>query len=172
MKKGRSDLSDTRIVELLNNSFRKNSNPSVTKLSNGTSQIVSFSRERGDITMTFIVDASFSNGKKNTSAQVQGGFAAAMLDSVCANAIVAHSGLTQTVATLEQKCSFISVVPPDTQLYATATIIKHGRKIAFLEAELRRDSKEGKLLVTCTQTCSIVTVNNNNNNPAQRSSKL
>lgn len=65
-----------------------------------------------------------------------------MLDSVCANAIVAFTKFKSTVATLEQKCSFLKPVPPNTDLYAVAKVIKLGRTLAFLEAELRKEDPE------------------------------
>ena len=82
---------------------------------------------------------AYTNGKPGKNAQVQGGFAGAMLDSVCANAVVAFTKFKSTVATLEQKCSFLKPVPPNTDLYAVAKMVKLGRTLAFLEAELRKE---------------------------------
>lgn len=166
-------MEDEKVVEILNRSFKKDANPSVTKLSGGSGKgkIIEFDRENGRFTMKFCVDDSFSNGKKGTKAQVQGGFASAMLDSVCANAIVAFSKLTQTVATLEQKVTFIKPVPTNTDLFATAILVKKGRKIAFLEGELRETTINGTLLAKSSQTCSLITIPRRENLP-KASSKL
>mmetsp|Transcript_16939 Transcript_16939/g.20908 ORF Transcript_16939/g.20908 Transcript_16939/m.20908 type:complete len:178 (-) Transcript_16939:1232-1765(-) len=149
--------SDAKIVEILNASFKKGRNPSVSTLSGGPGEgkIVDFDREKQTFTMVFKVGNDYINGKPGKNAQVQGGFASAMLDSVCANAVVAFSRIKTTVATLEQKASFIKPVPPNTDLYATAKVIKMGRSIAFLEAELR-NGKNGPLLVKGSQTNSLL----------------
>mmetsp|Transcript_7341 Transcript_7341/g.8427 ORF Transcript_7341/g.8427 Transcript_7341/m.8427 type:complete len:178 (+) Transcript_7341:114-647(+) len=149
--------SDSKIVEILNASYKKGRNPSVSTLSGGPGEgkIVDFNREDGTFTMVFKVGNDYINGKPGKRAQVQGGFASAMLDSVCANAVVAFSRIKTTVATLEQKVSFIRPVPPNTELFATAKVIKMGRTIAFLEAELRNGS-DGPLLVKGSQTNSLI----------------
>ena len=87
---------------------------------------------------------------------MQGGFASAMLDAVTAQMVVVWSRLEKTVATLEQKTVFISPVPPNTDLFGTAKIIKFGRSIAFLEAQLREGSTDGKILCTSTTTVALV----------------
>ncbi len=87
---------------------------------------------------------------------MQGGFASAMLDAVTAQMVVVWSQLEKTVASLEQKTVFIAPVPPNTDLYGTAKVVKFGRSIAFLEAELRDGSDQGKLLCTSTTTISLV----------------
>ena len=90
----------------------------------GEGFIADFDRENGTFTMVFKVGDEYCNGKPGKNAQVQGGFAGAMLDSVCANAVVAFTRIKTTVATLEQKVSFIKPIPPNTDLWATAKVIK------------------------------------------------
>ena len=168
------ELSDERIVEVLNGSYPKGRNPAVSTL---YGSIVHHDRENNLFSMQFMGDDSTSNGKPGKSAQVQGGFASAMLDAVCANGVVFFSRFEKTVATLEQKCSFIRAVPStfsprlgaslsfshaplntaNVEVIAEAKLIKMGRTIAFLEATLYRKDDEAKTpLVTCTQTNALM----------------
>mmetsp|Transcript_10328 Transcript_10328/g.19010 ORF Transcript_10328/g.19010 Transcript_10328/m.19010 type:complete len:168 (+) Transcript_10328:87-590(+) len=149
--------SDERVIELLNNSFEKKKNPSVDTLSGGNGgKITAFDRSAGTLTMIFRGTNAMCNGKPGPRAQVQGGFAGAMLDAVTAQMVVVYSSLQKTVASLEQKTVFISPVPPNTDLHATAKVIKFGRNIAFLEAELRDPERDNKLLCSSTTTISLV----------------
>ncbi|GBG24329.1 2-oxoglutarate-dependent dioxygenase mpl2 [Hondaea fermentalgiana] len=150
--------SDERIVQLLNSSFGKGKNPSVSTLSggDGDDKIISFDRENGRLIMKFRGSDAMCNGKPGPHAQIQGGFASAMLDAVTAQMVVIYSQLTNTVASLEQKTTFLKPVPPNKDLIGVAKVIKFGRSIAFLEAELRLGSETGTLLVTSSTTISLV----------------
>jgi len=152
-----SGPSDERVVELLNRSFANKKNPSVDTLSGGTGgRIEAFNREAGTLTMIFRGSDAMCNGKPGPRAQVQGGFASAMLDAVTAQMVVVYSNLKYTVASLEQKTTFIAPVPPNRDLSATAKVVKFGRTIAFLEAQLRDGGVDGKLLCTASTTISLV----------------
>jgi len=150
--------SDGRIVELLNSSFAKGRNPSVSTLSGGDSgdKIISYNRKEGRLVMRFRGSDAMCNGKLGPRAQIQGGFASAMLDAVTAQMVVIHSQLTKTVASLEQKTTFLRPVLPNEELIGIAKVVKFGRTIAFLEAELRKGSEDGDLLVTSSTTISLV----------------
>lgn len=166
------NLSDEKIVEILNKSFRDNKSPSVTKL-NGS--IIDFNRLNQSLSMSFKLDNSFCNGKIGSKQQIQGGFLAAIIDSVCAHAVLTYSKLAQTVATLEQKCTFIRPVSPDIDLVATAYILKFGKSIAFLRAELRSitdDENMEKLFVDATQTCALVNIIRKGKNVSSKKSNL
>lgn len=152
-----SEISDERVVEIMNRSFSNGKNPSISTLSkvNGH-RIISFDRTKGELVMVFKGDPMFSNGKIGTTGQVQGGFAGAMLDAATAQMVVVYSKFKFTVAALEQKCTFLQPVPLDCDLYAIAKVIRFGKRIAFMEAELRAESRDGKLLVTSSTTQSLV----------------
>lgn len=78
-----------------------------------------------------------------------------MLDSVCANAIVAQTGIKYTVATLEQKCTYIKKVPVG-ELYAACNIVKLGKQVAMLEATLKEKDDKGDVLVRASQTVLLL----------------
>lgn len=156
-----SGLSDARVVEIMNKSFAKGANPSVSTLSGGNGggdKIVRYDRDSGVLTMLFRGSDAMCNGKPGpkAQAQVQGGFAGAMLDAVVAQSVVVHSKLTKTVASLEQKTTWVRPVPPNQDLFGTATLLKMGRSIAFYTAELRLGAPDGPLLVSASQTLSLV----------------
>ena len=79
-----------------------------------------------------------------------------MLDAVTSHMVVVWSRLEKTVATLEQKTVYISPISPNIDLFAIGKIVKFGRSIAFLEAQLREGSIDGKVLCTFTTTASLV----------------
>jgi uncharacterized protein (TIGR00369 family) len=147
-------LDDARVVALLNAAFAERKNPSVNTLSGGTGgRIEAFERAAGTLRMVFRGSDAMCNGKPGPAAQVQGGFASAMLDAVTAQTVVVYSRLEHTVASLEQKTTFIAPVPPNKDLTAVAKVVKFGRAIAFLEAELRDGDK---LLCTSSTTIQLV----------------
>jgi len=138
-----------KAAEVLQKSFARNRNPAV-KLLGG--KIVSAVGSGGipTLVMTFQANTCF----QDEGGSVSPGVASAMLDAVCANAVVAHTELDKTVATLEQKCSFLAPVPVQEEVFATAKIMRVGKDFAFLEAELR--DSENNLLVRSTQSNSLL----------------
>lgn len=166
--------SDERIVELLNSSFGRGKNPSVSTLSggDGDDKIISFDRESGRLVMKFRGSDAMCNGKPGPKAQIQGGFASAMLDAVTAQMVVIYSQLKFTVASLEQKTTFLRPVPPNTDLVGIAKVVKFGRSIAFLDAELRLGSETGELLVTSTTTISLVKLPSKSDKKKAKTAKL
>lgn len=101
----------------------------------------------------------------NGNRQVMGGFLAAMMDVTVAQAVVVHSGISQTVSTLEQKTSLLAPVrlskspvegssPP--RLRCEATAIKRGRTVAFYEVSLMNNNDE--LIARATQTTLLVDI--------------
>ncbi|GBG25558.1 Hypothetical Protein FCC1311_017772 [Hondaea fermentalgiana] len=153
--------SATRAQEILNASFGKGRNPAVQLLQGTIVEVVEPKTAPADgsdgraICMRFRTDRTFD--ETSGRAETQPGVAAAMLDAVCANAVVLHSSLKKTVATLEQQCSFLEPIPPERDLFATATLLRMGRRVAFLKAELRLgDAHDGPLLARSTQTNSLL----------------
>ena len=80
---------------------------------------------------------------------VQGGFVSAMLDDTAVLAGLAKSGFTQVMPTLEMKTSYLAPAPI-ARLTGRGRVIRLGRSIAFLEADLL--DGQGKLLARTSMT--------------------
>jgi len=90
----------------------------------------------------------------NPDGGIQGGFICGMLDAAMANAVFCLLGDVAIVATLEIKVSYLEVVRQG-ELLARANVIRYGKTITFLEAELR--DTDGKLLATASSTARVIT---------------
>ncbi len=97
----------------------------------------------------------FTAGKLlcNPDGGIQGGFICGMLDAAMANAVFCLLGDVAIVATLEIKVSYLEVSRQG-ELFARATVVRSGKTITFLEAELR--DAEGKLLATASSTARVI----------------
>jgi uncharacterized protein (TIGR00369 family) len=80
---------------------------------------------------------------------LQGGIVAAMLDAAAALAAISHAGGTIEVPTLEFKVSFLAAAYPG-RFFAEGRVVRMGRRIGFLEAELR--DPDGTLLARMSTT--------------------
>ena len=91
-----------------------------------------------------------------------GGFFSAMMEVAVAQTVVVLSRLQQTVATLEQKISFLAPVriPPAKEkgvpLFCDAIAVKMGRSVAFFEVSLT--DADGVLVARASQTTLLVTI--------------
>lgn len=132
----------TDILELL----RSLAQP-VTKTLSGYP--VAFDGENQTITMTFetTVDFAHTNGTI-----VQGGFVTAMLDMTMAHLVLGLSAGKTNPISLDINTSFIAPCPVGAHT-CTAKIIKMGKSIGFLSAEL---SANDKLIATSTSTVKFV----------------
>lgn len=101
----------------------------------------------GRVRMSFVATPAFCN----PNGTVQGGIVAAMLDDAAEMACVADAGKRIFVATIEMKVSFLLPAKAG-KLYAEGRVIKRGRMIAFLEADLF--DGEGALLARMTSTAA------------------
>ena len=108
-------------------------------------------RDSGTSQLTFEAPEQFTNGMGN----VQGGFLAAMLDSVMGAALATVLAEGERPPTLEMKISFIRPAAVGT-IKGTARVVHRGRSVAFVEGELQ--SSSGALLATGTATARIVRV--------------
>ena len=87
----------------------------------------------------------------NPAGVVQGGFLAALADSAMSSAAVTFlEGRRAAVANLEMKVSFVAPVPIGDHLTATASVVRGGRRVAFLEAEAVDDS--GPIVLRASST--------------------
>lgn len=84
---------------------------------------------------------------------IQGGFVCGMLDATMAHAVHCMLREIAAVATLEIKVSYLEVCRPG-ELKARGTVVRHGKTITFLEAELR--DADGKLLATASSTARVI----------------
>jgi uncharacterized protein (TIGR00369 family) len=82
---------------------------------------------------------------------MQGGFLAAVLDSAMgASAVSAHRGSKVSAANTDMKVSFLRPVRVGDELTCTATVLKAGSVISFLEAKI--ENREGKLVATASSS--------------------
>jgi uncharacterized protein (TIGR00369 family) len=87
----------------------------------------------------------------NPAGVVQGGFLAALADSAMSTAAVTFLEQRRAaVANLEMKVSFLAPVPIGTDVTATARVVRGGRRVAFVEAEITDNS--GGIVVRASST--------------------
>jgi len=115
-------------------------------------RIVALDREAREITVAFTGDAKTMSNARS----LQGGFAAAMLDSACAYLLVLLSHREAGTSSLEQKCSYLAPIPLGEELTAKARIVRQGKSVIFFEATLA-DAK-GTPCVRASQTALPVPV--------------
>jgi acyl-CoA thioesterase len=130
------------IIEQLN----QNAPPSVVTLGGN---IESFDQESGVIEFRF----EASDAMTHSGGIVQGGFVAGMLDAAMAHVVFCVLDKLVILATLEMKVSYLDIVRPGT-LRATGHILRLGKSVAFLEAELY--SADQKLLAKGSSTVRII----------------
>jgi uncharacterized protein (TIGR00369 family) len=90
----------------------------------------------------------------NPTGAVQGGFVCAMLDEAMSTAAIIASNVTGNAPTLEMKVSFLKplFVGPAT---AEARILKWGKSICFVEAELMNPAGEVVAKASATQAPKV-----------------
>lgn len=101
------------------------------------------------IEMRFQLDQSYCH----SGDIVQGGFVAGMLDAAMAHVVFARLRELVIVASLEIKVSFFEMARPG-ELSAFGRVVKLGKSIGFLEAELK--DANGRLLAAATSTAKII----------------
>jgi uncharacterized protein (TIGR00369 family) len=98
------------------------------------------------IRLTFEAAPAFAN----PTGAIQGGFLAAMLDEAMSTCCIIASNVTMNAPTLEMKVSYLRplFVGP---VACTARILKLGRSVAFVEAELFTPDGEIAARASATQ---------------------
>ena len=86
---------------------------------------------------------------------MQGGFVAAMLDDTMGPALVSQSGGTVMPSSIDLNVSFVRPVLPG-RVVGRGRVVKAGRTVVFLEAELFDDG--GKLLARATSSAIPVAI--------------
>ena len=97
--------------------------------------------------MQFDVSEAFSN----PTGAIQGGFLTAMLDEAMSVCCIIASNITMTAPTLELKTSYFRPLFPG-PAEAKARILKFGKSIAFMEAELF--DPEGRVVAKASATAA------------------
>ncbi len=112
-------------------------------------EVLEFDKDEKAATIRFTAGQSLCN----PDGGILGGFICGMLDAAMANAVFFLLGEVAIVATLEIKVSYLEVSRPG-ELFARGTIIRSGKSITFLEADLR--DADGKLLATASSTARVI----------------
>jgi acyl-CoA thioesterase len=112
----------------------------------GFVRIAAVDREAGVVRAEFDALPRFCHTEGTV---VQGGFITAWMDFAMAHAVLARSGHTVGVASLELKVSFLRRVGPG-RVVAEGRVRRLGARVAFLEASLF--DPDGALLATASST--------------------
>jgi len=123
-------MSSDEIVELLNTN-----QPAVIRTFKG--RVLALATERNEVRMEFEVGLDHCH----TVDIVQGGVITAMLDASMAHAVLAHDHLKTRVSSIDIHVSFLRPARAGS-FVAVGTIVKSGRTIAFLRAELYNEKAE------------------------------
>lgn len=115
------------------------------------SEVLDYDVETGTSRMRFVAPEIFCSPR----GVLQGGFVAAFIDDVIGLPVLVKSGATLVGITLDLNISYLQPVKPGV-LIGTARIIKMGRSVAFLEADLADEA--GHLLAKATSTVSLVPI--------------
>jgi uncharacterized protein (TIGR00369 family) len=114
-------------------------------------EVLQFDEDKKTILVRFNAGKSLCNPDDG----IQGGFICGMLDAAMAHAVFCMLGEHAIVATLEIKVSYLEVCRPG-ELFARGTVIRDGKTITFLDADLR--DAGGKLLATASSTARVIRI--------------
>ena len=134
-------MSSDDIVEELNRH-----QPAVIKTFKG--RVLAVASERHELRMEFEIGPEHCH----TVDIVQGGVITAMLDASMAHAVLAHDHHKTRVSSIDIHVSFLRPARAG-RFVAVGTIVKSGRTIAFLRAELFNDKTE--LVATATSSAHL-----------------
>lgn len=111
-------------------------------------RVAGFAPERRELRMEFQIGPEFCH----TVDIVQGGFITAMLDAAMAHAVLAAEHGRVRVSSIDIQVSFLRPARAG-EFTAVGAIVKSGRTIAFLKAELY--SGKGELVATATSSAHL-----------------
>lgn len=98
------------------------------------------------VTLSWVVPENLCNSTGN----LQGGVMAAFVDAVLGGAAAAHLPEDQYPALAEMKLSIFRPAPAGTKLTGRGTILKHGKRVLFAEAEI--SDGDGRLIAKASAT--------------------
>ncbi|MFL2698255.1 MAG: PaaI family thioesterase [Gammaproteobacteria bacterium] len=113
---------------------------------------ISFSSNPAELSMTFLATDEFCHSDNKI---VQGGFITGMLDACMAHLVICLNDMKVNPMTLDLTVNFLASSHPG-ELEAIAKIVKLGKSIGFLSAELFQN---GKIVATSTSTVKLVYFN-------------
>lgn len=134
-------MSSDDLVEQMNNH-----QPAVIRTLKG--RVAGYAIERRELRMEFEIGLEFCH----TVDVVQGGFVTAMLDAAMAHAVLAAEHFKVRMSSIDINVSFLRPARAG-KFTAVATIIRLGRGIGFLRAELLND--KGELTATGTSSAHL-----------------
>ena len=111
-------------------------------------RVAAYAAERRELRMEFHIGAEFCH----TVDIVQGGFITAMLDASMAHAVLASEHFKVRVSSIDINVSFLRPARAG-GFAAVGSIVKAGRTVAFLKAELYSD--KGELVATATSSAHL-----------------
>ncbi len=86
---------------------------------------------------------------------MQGGIFTAMADEAMALALYTVILPGERIATISETTSFLKGAR-DEILIATGRVVRKGRRVAFTESEVRKESSEGEILARCAAAFAIL----------------
>jgi uncharacterized protein (TIGR00369 family) len=134
-------MSSDEIVEQMNANP-----PAVIRSLKG--RVAAYAAERRELRMEFDIGQEFCH----TVDIVKGGFITAMLDASMAHAVVATEHFKVRVSSIDINVSFLRPARAG-RFTAVGSIVKTGRTVAFLKAELFTD--KGELVATATSSAHL-----------------
>jgi uncharacterized protein (TIGR00369 family) len=111
-------------------------------------RVAGFAPERRELRMEFHIGPEFCH----TVDIVQGGFISAMLDASMAHAVLAVEHFKVRMSSIDIHVSFLRPARAG-GFTAVGSIVKSGRTVAFLKAELYSD--KGELVATATSSAHL-----------------
>ena len=111
-------------------------------------RVAAYAAEKRELRMEFHIGTEFCH----TVDIVQGGFITAMLDASMAHAVLASEGFKVRVSSIDINVSFLRPARAGA-FAAVGSIVKAGRSVAFLKAELFSD--KGELVATATSSAHL-----------------
>jgi uncharacterized protein (TIGR00369 family) len=125
-------------------------------------EIVELDSVVGRVKVRYRVGPEFTNPMGN----VQGGIVVAMLDDAAAFSAIAKAGQRLGIPTVELKTSFFAPAKAGVPLYAEGRCLKLGKRIAFMEADLRDEA--GTLLARLTTSAVPIEIVSGGGNMVER----
>ena len=92
---------------------------------------------------------------RNGVGWMQGGIFTALADEAMALALYTAIAPTERIATISETTSFLKGAR-DGVLVATGRVVRKGRRVAFTDGEVRRDTEEGEILARCAAAFAIL----------------
>jgi uncharacterized protein (TIGR00369 family) len=116
----------------------------------GGFHVTSWDAETKTLKAAFTVERRFCHTNGTIA---QGGFVTAWMDAAMAHAVLYDTNNAETVASLEIKVSFLLPMPPGPGT-TTARIVRRGKRVAFLAADLYDHA--GRHTATATSTGMMI----------------